>query len=151
MGADTSAVESVVHVRPSHVVVAGCSVMTITAAVAAVATYRRGSKSLMEDGINPSNRLRMLPVAVQTLMLSMFFTGALGTAGFFALRYAGLFSTDVAELPSANEAGRMLRGPRSYIREELARERQTQQQPQEPVGNRNSASTGLEQESKVAA
>lgn len=48
----------------------------------------------------------------QTLMLSTLFTGVLGVGGFYVLRAAGLFKQDVAELPSAAEAKRMLTQPR---------------------------------------
>lgn len=49
---------------------------------------------------------------MKTLLLSTVFTGVLGSVGFVALKSAGVFSTDVAELPSAKEAVRLLREPR---------------------------------------
>ena len=68
--------------------------------------------SLLADGINPSNRLRMIPVALQTLGLSTLFTGILGSLGFLGLRSGGFFKQDEAELPSTTEALRLLRQPR---------------------------------------
>lgn len=51
-------------------------------------------------------------VQAKTLMLSSLFTGILGIAGFYALKTAGFFTLDHAELPSAAEAARMIRSPR---------------------------------------
>lgn len=53
----------------------------------------------------------------QTLMLSTLFTGALGIGGFWALKQAGLFAHDTAELPSAKEAARIIQAPTVRARE----------------------------------
>ncbi|KAL6757432.1 hypothetical protein V8C86DRAFT_2622995 [Haematococcus lacustris] len=126
MSADTTAPaqSDKVKVAPSDVVLVGSGVLAAGALAGAVATYRRGSKSLVEDGINPDIRMRMIPIAVKTLMLSMAFTSMLGVAGFYGLKAAGLFSADVAELPSVREAAAMLRNPRAYIREQVQAEAQ---------------------------
>ncbi len=54
------------------------------------------------------------PVCLQAraLGLSTLLTGSLGLAGFYALKEAGFFSTDRAELPSAKEAAALVRDPR---------------------------------------
>uniref|UniRef100_A0A7S0WRG9 Transmembrane protein 242 n=1 Tax=Chlamydomonas leiostraca TaxID=1034604 RepID=A0A7S0WRG9_9CHLO len=121
------AVSNTIQVSPTDVVGVGLAVLTAGAVAGGVSTYRKGSKSLMEDGINPSIRMRMIPVAAKTLMLSSLFTGLLGIGGFYALRSAGFFTTDHAELPSAAEAARMLRGPRAYIREMTQKEKAEQE------------------------
>ncbi|KAJ9508909.1 hypothetical protein QJQ45_028228 [Haematococcus lacustris] len=60
----------------------------------------------------PPHPISTVPLQVKTLMLSMAFTSMLGVAGFYGLKAAGLFSADVAELPSVREAAAMLRNPR---------------------------------------
>ncbi|KAF5832513.1 hypothetical protein DUNSADRAFT_11585 [Dunaliella salina] len=122
-----------IKVSPSDVVAAGCAAIAAGALFGGASAYRSGSKSLMEDGINPSNRMRMIPVAVKTLLLSTVFTGVLGSMGFVALKSAGVFSTDVAELPSAKEAVRLLREPRAYLRELVqAEERKASSSDRQP-------------------
>ncbi|KXZ52232.1 hypothetical protein GPECTOR_10g863 [Gonium pectorale] len=85
----------------------------------ATLTYRAGTKDLVEDGINPSSRLRVIPLAARALALSTFLTGVFGVAGFYVLKEQGFFSTDRAELPSAKEAARVLRNPRAFFQELL--------------------------------
>lgn len=70
---------------------------------------------MVEDGINPSSRLKIIPVAARTLALSTLLTGLFGVAGFYALKQQGFFATDRAELPSATEAARLLRNPRAFF------------------------------------
>ncbi|GLI63039.1 hypothetical protein VaNZ11_005901 [Volvox africanus] len=102
-------------VEPVHVVVAGSAIACIGAVVTATLTYRAGTKDLVDDGISPSSRLRIIPIAARTLALSTLLTGALGVAGFYVLKEQGFFTTDQAELPSAKEAARLLRNPREFI------------------------------------
>ncbi|GIL49944.1 hypothetical protein Vafri_6249 [Volvox africanus] len=102
-------------VEPVHVVIAGSAIACIGAVVTATLTYRAGTKELVDDGISPSSRLRIIPIAARTLALSTLLTGALGVAGFYVLKEHGFFTTDQAELPSAKEAARLLRNPREFI------------------------------------
>lgn len=107
-----------------HVVMVGGAVAGIGAAVAATMTYRSGTKELVEEGINPATRLRIIPIAAKTLALSMVLTGLLGTAGFYIMKEQGFFKTDRAELLSAQETVKLLRDPRGYIKEQLKKEQQ---------------------------
>ncbi|GIL77783.1 hypothetical protein Vretimale_6675 [Volvox reticuliferus] len=102
-------------VEPVHVVVAGSAIACIGAVVTATLTYRAGTKDLVDDGISPSSRLRIIPIAARTLALSTLLTGALGVAGFYVLKDQGFFKTNQAELPSAKEAARLLYNPREFI------------------------------------
>ncbi|GLC38293.1 hypothetical protein PLESTF_000566900 [Pleodorina starrii] len=106
-------------VEPVHVVVGGSAVVCIGAVVTAALTYRSGTKDLVDDGINPSSRLRIIPVAARALALSTLLTGAFGVAGFYLLKEQGFFSVDRAELPSAKEAARLFRNPRDFFNQLL--------------------------------
>ncbi|EFJ52785.1 hypothetical protein VOLCADRAFT_127338 [Volvox carteri f. nagariensis] len=102
-------------VEPIHVVVAGSTIAGIGAVVTATLTYRAGTKDLIDDGINPGSRLRIIPVAARALALSTVLTGLLGFTGYYVLKEQGFFSTDRAELPSVKEAADVLRNPRDFI------------------------------------
>ncbi|KAG2435497.1 hypothetical protein HYH02_011792 [Chlamydomonas schloesseri] len=110
-------------VEPLHVVAAGSAIVCTVALLTGTLTYRAGTKDLVEDGINPSTRLRVIPLAARTLALSTVLTGILGVGGFYVLKEQGFFSTDQAELPSAKEAARLLRNPRAFVRAVLKGER----------------------------
>ncbi|PNW81858.1 hypothetical protein CHLRE_06g263400v5 [Chlamydomonas reinhardtii] len=110
-------------VEPFHVVAAGSGIICAVALLTGTLTYRAGTKDLVDDGINPSTRLRVIPLAARTLALSTVLTGLLGVGGFYILKEQGFFRTDQAELPSAKEAARMLRDPRAYVRQMLKGER----------------------------
>ncbi|KAG2438543.1 hypothetical protein HXX76_005094 [Chlamydomonas incerta] len=110
-------------VEPLHVVAAGSGVICAVALLTGTLTYRAGTKDLVEDGINPSSRLRVIPLAARTLALSTILTGILGVGGFYVLKEQGFFRSDQAELPSAKEAARLLRNPKAFVRQMLKGER----------------------------
>lgn len=109
--------ESKVEVTPVDVLLIAGTVTAVSTAVSAAMTYRRGEKALVEDGIDPTTRLRLLPMAARTFALSVAMTTAFGALGFYALRANGFFSQQAAELPSAAEAARLLRSPRAFFAE----------------------------------
>ena len=129
-GTSPTAAMETIAIQPHHVVFTGLGVLTAGATITGLMTYIRGSKSLKEDGINPSTRIKLLPLAAQTLVLSTILTGSIGLAGFLIMKQAGLFKSDRAEIPSAKEAAKLIRDPRGYIRDLVKSEGAAKESPQ---------------------
>mmetsp|Transcript_20044 Transcript_20044/g.59524 ORF Transcript_20044/g.59524 Transcript_20044/m.59524 type:complete len:227 (-) Transcript_20044:456-1136(-) len=137
VAADRKPPIELVEVEPVHVVAASMGVLSLGALMAAVSTYRAGSKSLIEDGINPDTRMKMVPVALKTLGVATAFSALLGVSGFAALSAAGVFRSNRAELPAATEAARFLRAPKAYVRQLVKAEGESSGQ-----GSSSSGATG---------
>lgn len=105
-----------VAIQPHHVVLSGLAVIAGVGSITGLLTYRGGAKSLREDGINPASRLKVIPLAAQTLVISTVLTGTLGFAGFMLMREFGLLKMDRVEIPSAREAAKLIRDPRAYFK-----------------------------------
>eukprot|EP00798_Chlamydomonas_sp_ICE-L_P011845 gene11845-14949_t len=113
-----------VEVTPGQVAWGAGGIVAAGTAAGATMTYRSGTKSLVQEGINPTVRVKIIPMAAKTLALASIFTAAFGVAGFYSLRSVGLLKFDKVDLPSAREAGRLMRNPLASMRSLIDGEKQ---------------------------
>ena len=91
-------------VTPLQTGLVGAAILAAGAFLSGSAHYISTSKKLAEEGINPSARLKAMPLAAQALGVSTILCVALGIGAVGAWHFLGLESRDVADVATFKDA-----------------------------------------------
>ncbi|DBA84077.1 hypothetical protein WJX77_000647 [Trebouxia sp. C0004] len=115
--------EDVVHERqqvsPAQSTFAGLAAFVGGAAIAGGAHYVTTAKRLVEDGIDPTQRVKAMPVALRALGVSTIICTAVGAAGWFAFQQSGIGIKPVVKVASLHETIALAQHQRDLVAKEF--------------------------------
>ncbi|KAL3139034.1 hypothetical protein ABBQ32_005836 [Trebouxia sp. C0010 RCD-2024] len=107
------------QVSPVQSTAAGLAAFVGGAAIAGGTHYVATAKRLVDEGIDPTQRVKAMPVALRALGVSTVICTAVGAAAYFAFQQSGINAKPVADVASLHETITLAKHQRDLVAKEF--------------------------------
>lgn len=116
-------------ITPTGLLCLGGGAILGGAAITAGVGYQQSRKELLQEGVDPRIRARILPHALRAVAASLALTVCAAAGGFYLLQAGGFVAQDRARVSSISDTWHVLKAPppRTVEESEQAVEQQAQQ------------------------